>query len=146
MTASCRTSAAEPGATSTDQLLLLRRETWDAAPRTLRQREMAWYQLFFQFEGIAEQWLSADDFANMRAWAQHPDMDQVAIDLARPGALTAALNWYRANDFTDDTGPITVPTAALAISERSPKSWESSLRYGVSPQPVQAPENSNSGC
>jgi pimeloyl-ACP methyl ester carboxylesterase len=24
------------------------------APRTLRQREMAWYQLFFQFEGIAE--------------------------------------------------------------------------------------------
>ena len=53
--------------------------------------------LLFQFEGIAEQWLSADDFANMRDWAQHPDMDQVAIDLARPGALTAALNWYRAN-------------------------------------------------
>jgi hypothetical protein len=24
------------------------------APATLRQREMAWYQLFFQFEGIAE--------------------------------------------------------------------------------------------
>jgi pimeloyl-ACP methyl ester carboxylesterase len=24
------------------------------APHTLRQREMAWYQLFFQFEGIAE--------------------------------------------------------------------------------------------
>ena len=61
------------------------------------QRQKSWYMLFFQFEGIAEQWLSADDFANMRAWAQHPDMDQVAIDLARPGALTAALNWYRAN-------------------------------------------------
>ena len=25
-------------------------------------------------------------------------------------ALTGGLNWYRANDFTDDTGPITVPT------------------------------------
>ena len=63
----------------------------------LEQRQMSWYFLFFQFEGIAEQWLSADDFANMREWAKHPDMDQVAIDLARPGALTAALNWYRAN-------------------------------------------------
>ena len=34
---------------------------------------------------------------------------------------------------------------ALAIISRSPKSCESSLRYGVSPQPAQAPENSNSG-
>jgi pimeloyl-ACP methyl ester carboxylesterase len=61
------------------------------------QLQKSWYFLFFQFEDIAEQWLSDDDFANMRAWAQHPDMDQIAIDLARPGALTAALNWYRAN-------------------------------------------------
>ncbi len=61
------------------------------------QRQKSWYVLFFQFEDIAEQWLSADDFANMRAWAHHPDMDKVAVDLARPGALTAALNWYRAN-------------------------------------------------
>ena len=29
---------------------------------------------------------------------------------------------------------------------RSPKSWVSSLTYGVSPQPAQAPENSKSGC
>src|ERR1017187_9088530 len=29
---------------------------------------------------------------------------------------------------------------------RSPNNWESTLRYGVSPQPAQAPENSNSGC
>src|SRR3984885_15276262 len=29
---------------------------------------------------------------------------------------------------------------------RSPNSWESTLRYGVSPQPAQAPEYSNSGC
>src|SRR5215470_18497652 len=34
---------------------------------------------------------------------------------------------------------------ALAINARSPKSCESSLRYGVSPQPEQAPENSNKG-
>jgi pimeloyl-ACP methyl ester carboxylesterase len=61
------------------------------------QRQKSWYMLLFQFEDIAEQWLSNDDFANMRAWSHHPDMDQMAIDLARPGALTAALNWYRAN-------------------------------------------------
>ena len=34
---------------------------------------------------------------------------------------------------------------ALATISRSPNSCESSLRYGVSPQPAQAPENSNSG-
>ena len=31
-----------------------------------RQREMAWYQLFFQFEGIAEPWLQNDDWALLR--------------------------------------------------------------------------------
>src|SRR5438552_10083208 len=34
---------------------------------------------------------------------------------------------------------------ALAITARSPKSCETSLRYGVSPQPEHAPENSNNG-
>ena len=34
---------------------------------------------------------------------------------------------------------------ALATIIRSPKSWLTSLRYGVSPHPPQAPENSNSG-
>ncbi len=35
---------------------------------------------------------------------------------------------------------------ALAMIIRSPKSWVSVLMYGVSPQPEQASENSNSGC
>ena len=34
---------------------------------------------------------------------------------------------------------------ALAISARSPNNCVRSLMYGVSPQPAQAPENSNSG-
>lgn len=63
----------------------------------LPQREKSWYMLLFQFEGVAEQWLSADDFANFRAWSQHPEADEVIADLTRPGALTASLNWYRAN-------------------------------------------------
>jgi pimeloyl-ACP methyl ester carboxylesterase len=61
------------------------------------QREKSWYMLLFQFEGIAEQWLSGNDWENMREWSSHPDAEQVIADLSRPGALTAALNWYRAN-------------------------------------------------
>jgi pimeloyl-ACP methyl ester carboxylesterase len=63
----------------------------------LAQREKSWYMLLFQFEGIAERWLSDDDYANFRAWARHPDADAVISELSRPGALTATLNWYRAN-------------------------------------------------
>jgi pimeloyl-ACP methyl ester carboxylesterase len=61
------------------------------------QREKSWYMLLFQFEGVAERWLSDDDYANFRAWSRHPDADAVIAELSRPGALTASLNWYRAN-------------------------------------------------
>ena len=54
-----------------------------------------WYMFLFQFEGVAEQWLSADGWANFRAWSHHPDADDG--DLPEPKALTPALNWYRAN-------------------------------------------------
>jgi pimeloyl-ACP methyl ester carboxylesterase len=68
------------------------------APRTLQQREMAWYQLFFQFEGIAEAWLQHDDWALFRELLRGDgDLDRYISDLSRPGSLTASLNWYRAN-------------------------------------------------
>lgn len=63
----------------------------------LEQLEKSWYMLLFQFEGVAEQWLSADDWANFRAWAHHPDADAVIEDLDSDGSLTPGLNWYRAN-------------------------------------------------
>jgi pimeloyl-ACP methyl ester carboxylesterase len=69
-----------------------------AAPRTLRQREMSWYQLFFQFEGVAEAWIQHDDWALLREFSRGDgDLDRYIEDLSRPGALTASLNWYRAN-------------------------------------------------
>lgn len=37
--------------------------------------------------------------------------------LSEPGALTAALNWYRANDFTGYEQPVTVPTLFIAGTE-----------------------------
>ena len=63
----------------------------------IEQRQKSWYMLLFQFVGVAEEWISADDFRNFREWANHPDADAVIADLRRPGALTAGLNWYRAN-------------------------------------------------
>lgn len=63
----------------------------------LAQREKSWYMLLFQFAGVAEQWLSDNDWANFRAWADHPDSDAVVAEQGRPGRVTAGLNWYRAN-------------------------------------------------
>jgi pimeloyl-ACP methyl ester carboxylesterase len=61
------------------------------------QREKSWYMLLFQFEGVAETWLSADGFRNLREWSSHPDIDEVTTRLEDRGALTAGLNLYRAN-------------------------------------------------
>jgi pimeloyl-ACP methyl ester carboxylesterase len=62
----------------------------------LPQREKSWYMLLFQFPGIAEQWLGADDFRNLREWTRHPDIESVVARLRDPAALTASLGLYRA--------------------------------------------------
>jgi pimeloyl-ACP methyl ester carboxylesterase len=91
-----------------------------AAPPTLRQQEMAWYQLFFQFAGIAEATIQHDDWAWLRAFTRGDgDLDRWIEDLGRPGALTASLNWYRANLAPRMPGPrpelppVTVPTLGI---------------------------------
>jgi pimeloyl-ACP methyl ester carboxylesterase len=80
------------------------------------QHEKSWYMLLFQFPEIAEQWLSADGWANFRAWIHHPDAVQSITELERNGSLTPGLNYYRAN----------VPPARLLLS-------------GLEPPPIQAP-------
>ncbi len=62
----------------------------------LEQMALSWYMFFFQFEGVAEQWLSADGWANFREWSGHPDADAVIARWEATGTLTAALNCYRA--------------------------------------------------
>jgi pimeloyl-ACP methyl ester carboxylesterase len=64
--------------------------------RTLEQRQKSWYMLLFQFEGVAERWLTENNWANMIG-AGHPDADQVVADLETNGSLVPGLNWYRAN-------------------------------------------------
>jgi pimeloyl-ACP methyl ester carboxylesterase len=64
---------------------------------TLEQLQKGWYQLLFQFEGVAEDLLRQDDWYLFRTFLQNDgDVEDYIADLSRPGALTAALNWYRA--------------------------------------------------
>jgi pimeloyl-ACP methyl ester carboxylesterase len=63
----------------------------------LTQREKSWYILFFQFRS-AEEALPKYDWRLLRQWSgDHPEAKQWIAELARPGALVAALNWYRMN-------------------------------------------------
>jgi pimeloyl-ACP methyl ester carboxylesterase len=66
--------------------------------RSIEQRERSWYMLLFQFDGVAEALLSRDDWKLLHELLRDDgDIERYVVDLARPGALTAALNWYRAN-------------------------------------------------
>jgi pimeloyl-ACP methyl ester carboxylesterase len=66
---------------------------WD----TVEQREKSWYFDFFCKAGIAEKALQANDWKLFRQWSRgQGDHERHLRDLARPGALTAGLNWYRA--------------------------------------------------
>ena len=54
--------------------------------------------LLFLFEGVAEEALRRDDWALLRGWLRDAvDIERYVADLSHPGALTAALNYYRAN-------------------------------------------------
>ena len=86
-----------------------------------RQRELSWYMLWFLFPGVAERVLPARDWAFFREWAwggappgADEDADRQVADLSRPGALTAALNWYRANLDPGQFVPVEVPAAPRA--------------------------------
>ena len=61
------------------------------------QRRALWHLHYFQFEA-AEHELWADDWALFRGWcAGGDDVDRYVDRLSEPGALTAALGWYRAS-------------------------------------------------
>jgi pimeloyl-ACP methyl ester carboxylesterase len=91
-----------------------------STPWSLRQHEMGWYELFFQFEGIAEATLPYDDWAWLSRFLRGAgDQERYEQDLARPGAMTASLNWYRANlapkmpGPTPELPPVRVPTLGI---------------------------------
>jgi pimeloyl-ACP methyl ester carboxylesterase len=64
----------------------------------LEALQKGWYRLLFQLEGIAEELLRRDDWYLVRELLpSYRDLDRALAELEEPAALTAALNWYRAN-------------------------------------------------
>lgn len=80
------------------------------------QRQRSSYIDVFRQEGKAEELLLEDDAQRLRAIltgaGSEDDIDEYVRRLREPGALTAALNYYRAVDLslTGGLGPITTPT------------------------------------
>lgn len=65
------------------------------------QKRKGWYTLLFQLPWLPEWMISRREFRHFRQWLKgYPETDRWIADLSRPGRLTAALNWYRANIFS----------------------------------------------
>lgn len=87
----------------------------------IEQLQKSWYILLFQFEHIAEEMFKKNDWSLFREWTQHhPETEAWIQELSKPGALTAGLNWYRANLAPEallamplQIPPITVPTLGI---------------------------------
>jgi pimeloyl-ACP methyl ester carboxylesterase len=87
------------------------------------QRQRSSYIEVFRHEGRAEELLLEDDGGRLRAMLAGTglsgDVDEYVRRMREPGAMTAALNWYRAADVgsIDGLGPITTPTMYVWSTE-----------------------------
>lgn len=62
------------------------------------QMARSWYVVMHQMRGLCEALYRAGDWRLLRRhWSSAGDVDAVIANLSRPGRLTAALDWYRAN-------------------------------------------------
>jgi pimeloyl-ACP methyl ester carboxylesterase len=82
------------------------------------QAQRSGYIQLFRQTRTAERQLLADDATALRRIydrkVPHTRIDEYVQRLSEPGALTAALNWYRATKAsTMDVSPVTVPTLYL---------------------------------
>jgi pimeloyl-ACP methyl ester carboxylesterase len=70
-----------------------------APPPNLEALQKSWYRILFQFKDIAEDLVQRNDWYLLREMLQGggEDFEGYKANLSEPGALTAALNWYRAN-------------------------------------------------
>lgn len=80
-----------------------------------QQKVRSAYMKLFRRPGVAEKTLLALDAAALRAMLAgvgRERVDRYAAPMREPGALTAALNWYRAMSRAElaAVGPVTVPT------------------------------------
>jgi pimeloyl-ACP methyl ester carboxylesterase len=96
---------------------------------TARQLAKSWYVFFFQLPGLPEWWFRRRDFALLENVLRRDpvrpdafrdeDVRRYKEALARPGALTAALNYYRAvfrgglSRLKQEVRPVEMPTLVL---------------------------------
>lgn len=82
---------------------------------TSDQRAQSGYVAFFRMADTAEEVLLHGGLAAMLAASAYPlDIDERVQAMSEPGALTGALNWYRAIDLSlVQIGKVTVPTLYL---------------------------------
>lgn len=96
--------------------------------RTFEQLERAWYAMVFRFGEGVEELVRADDWYFLRQLTGGDgDQERYLQDLARPGALEAALNWYRANfhlNFTPEAAPQIPPIRCPVLGV-----WSDGDRY-----------------
>ncbi len=79
--------------------------TYAGVTHSLPQLQASWYMFFFQFEGVAEEVMSRNGYELFKEWFYNTASVKLADEdvaryievFSRPGALTAGLNWYRAN-------------------------------------------------
>jgi pimeloyl-ACP methyl ester carboxylesterase len=86
------------------------------------QKERSAYIKLFWQAGKAEEVLMADGARRLRRMLDAPGVPAEAVDvyvaqLSAPGALTAALNWYRAMSSATKVDPVGVPTTYVWSDE-----------------------------
>ena len=77
------------------------------------QRQQSGYVAFFRLKDVAEETLLNGGLAAMLAASAYPlDVEERVRAMSQPGALTAALSWYRAIDLSllTGVGHVVVPT------------------------------------
>jgi pimeloyl-ACP methyl ester carboxylesterase len=70
-----------------------------AGPPTLEALQKGWYRILFDMPGVAEELIQRNDWYLMRVLLEGSgeNFETYIANFSEPGALTAALNWYRAN-------------------------------------------------
>lgn len=102
-----------------------RRDPW--------QRVRGYYVLLVQLRGLAERFLAAGGWRGLSWFAGYADeLPEWRASLGRPGRLTAALNYYRANLgvlWHDDTPSVRVPVLGI---------WSSGDRFLTERQMIES--------
>jgi pimeloyl-ACP methyl ester carboxylesterase len=94
---------------------------------SLEELQKGWYRLLFLMPGV-ESLLQRDEWSLLRLFLREAsDVESYIRTLSEPGALTAGLNWYRANLSLDALGARA--TRAPMIRARTMGIWSSGDAY-----------------